>query len=35
MKTSNRTALVAGSVRPLPVALQYHLGNRLNPFKEH
>lgn len=26
--------LVAGSVRPLPVALQYHLGNRLNPFKE-
>lgn len=26
--------VVAGSVRPLPVALQYHLGNRLNPFKE-
>lgn len=26
--------LVAGSVRPLPVTLQYHLGNRLNPFKE-
>lgn len=25
--------LVASSVRPLPVALQYHLGNRLNPFK--
>lgn len=27
--------VVAGSMRPLPVALQYHLGNRLNPFKEH
>lgn len=27
--------LVASSVRPLPVTLQYHLGNRLNPFKEH
>ena len=26
--------VVAGSMRPLPVALQYHLGNRLNPFKE-
>ncbi|MCC2638480.1 MAG: short-chain dehydrogenase [Moraxellaceae bacterium] len=26
--------IVAGSVRPLPVTLQYHLGNRLNPFKE-
>lgn len=26
--------LVASSVRPLPVTLQYHLGNRLNPFKE-
>lgn len=25
--------LIASSVRPLPVALQYHLGNRLNPFK--
>jgi short-subunit dehydrogenase len=25
--------IVASSVRPLPVALQYHLGNRLNPFK--
>ncbi|MDX5298275.1 MAG: SDR family oxidoreductase [Gammaproteobacteria bacterium] len=27
--------LVAGSVRPLPVSLQYFLGNRMNPFKEH
>lgn len=27
--------LVAGSMRPLPVTLQYHLGNRLNPFKEN
>lgn len=27
--------LIAGSVRPLPVALQYQLGNRLNPFKQH
>lgn len=27
--------LVASTMRPLPVALQYHLGNRLNPFKEH
>lgn len=27
--------LLASSVRPLPVTLQYHLGNRLNPFKEH
>ncbi|MES2917130.1 MAG: SDR family oxidoreductase [Pseudomonadota bacterium] len=26
--------LVAGSVRPLPVALQYQLGKRLNPFSE-
>ncbi|MFN4328825.1 MAG: SDR family NAD(P)-dependent oxidoreductase [Limnobacter sp.] len=26
--------LVASSVRPLPVGLQYHLGNKLNPFKE-
>ncbi len=26
--------VVASSMRPLPVALQYHLGNRLNPFKE-
>lgn len=26
--------LVASTMRPLPVALQYHLGNRLNPFKE-
>ena len=26
--------VVASSVRPLPVSLQYHLGNRLNPFKE-
>ncbi len=25
--------LIAGSVRPLPLALQYQLGNRLNPFK--
>lgn len=27
--------VMAGSVRPLPVSLQYILGNRLNPFKEH
>lgn len=27
--------LVASSVRPLPVSLQYHLGNKLNPFKEN
>jgi hypothetical protein len=27
--------VVASSMRPLPVALQYHLGSRLNPFKEH
>lgn len=27
--------LVASSVRPLPVALRYYLGNLLNPFKEH
>lgn len=26
--------IVAGSMRPLPVALQYQLGNRLNPFKQ-
>jgi len=26
--------ILAGSMRPLPVSLQYHLGNRLNPFKE-
>lgn len=26
--------VVASSVRPLPVSLQYHLGNRLNPFRE-
>ncbi|MGH8493411.1 MAG: SDR family NAD(P)-dependent oxidoreductase [Moraxellaceae bacterium] len=26
--------LIASSVRPLPVALQYHLGNRLNPFRD-
>lgn len=25
--------LIASSMRPLPVSLQYHLGNRLNPFK--
>lgn len=25
--------VVASSMRPLPVMLQYHLGNRLNPFK--
>lgn len=25
--------VVASSVRPLPVALQYQIGNRLNPFK--
>lgn len=25
--------LIASSVRPLPISLQYHLGNRLNPFK--
>lgn len=25
--------VVASSVRPLPMTLQYHLGNRLNPFK--
>lgn len=27
--------LIASTVRPLPVALQYQLGNRLNPFKSH
>lgn len=27
--------VVASSVRPLPVSLQYHLGNKLNPFKEN
>lgn len=27
--------IIASSVRPLPVTLQYFLGNRLNPFKEH
>lgn len=27
--------LVGSIVRPLPIGLQYHLGNRLNPFKEH
>lgn len=27
--------IIAISVRPLPVTLQYFLGNRLNPFKEH
>ncbi|MEE4249559.1 MAG: SDR family oxidoreductase [Alcanivoracaceae bacterium] len=26
--------LVAASIRPLPIALQYRLGDRLNPFKE-
>lgn len=26
--------LIASSVRPLPIRLQYHLGNRLNPFKQ-
>lgn len=25
--------LIAGSMRPLPLALQYQMGNRLNPFK--
>lgn len=25
--------LVASTMRPLPVALQYHIGNHLNPFK--
>ena len=27
--------VVASTLRPLPVAVQYHIGNRLNPFKEH
>ncbi|MFZ5724690.1 MAG: SDR family NAD(P)-dependent oxidoreductase [Pseudomonadota bacterium] len=27
--------LVAGGMRPLPVALQYHIGSRLNPFKSN
>lgn len=27
--------IVASSLRPLPLSLQYHLGNRLNPFKEN
>ncbi len=27
--------IIASSIRPLPVTLQYFLGNRLNPFKEH
>lgn len=26
--------LLASTMRPLPMALQYHIGNRLNPFKE-
>jgi short-subunit dehydrogenase len=26
--------LVAASIRPLPIALQYRLGDKLNPFKE-
>lgn len=26
--------MIASGMRPLPVALQYHLGNHLNPFKE-
>lgn len=26
---------VASTMRPIPVALQYHIGNRLNPFKEN
>lgn len=26
--------LIASSMRPLPISLQYHLGNRLNPFKQ-
>jgi short-subunit dehydrogenase len=26
--------VLASTMRPLPVSLQYHLGNRLNPFKE-
>lgn len=26
--------IVAGSMRPLPVSLQYYLGNRMNPFKQ-
>ena len=26
--------IIASSVRPLPISLQYHLGNRLNPFKQ-
>ncbi len=25
--------IIAGSVRPLPITLQYFLGNRMNPFK--
>lgn len=27
--------VVAGSFSPLPLAVKYHLGNRLNPFKEN
>jgi short-subunit dehydrogenase len=27
--------IIASSVRPLPLSLQYFLGNRLNPFKQH
>jgi short-subunit dehydrogenase len=26
--------VMASSMRPLPISLQYHLGNRLNPFKK-
>jgi uncharacterized protein len=26
--------LVAATMRPLPMALQYQLGDRFNPFKE-
>jgi short-subunit dehydrogenase len=27
--------IIAGSIRPLPLTLQYFLGNHLNPFKEN
>lgn len=26
--------LIASSIRPLPINLQYYLGNHLNPFKQ-
>jgi len=26
--------IIAGSMRPLPVSLQYYLGDRMNPFKQ-